>query len=116
MQSRRATPVLLVVAVLCGCTVVKPVTCAVVHPIRGVVALFEESSSEPGEVDDTPTVVALIEFPFVLPVFFVYKSIVGAIGGLATGVVSDFNVVSGHASWDKTFENVTRPDKTNAAR
>ena len=105
-------------AAVCGeaCTVVKPVTCGVVHPIRSVGALFEDTTSEPEEVDDTPTFVAVLEFPLVLPLYFAYQAVVGVIGGLGTGIVSDFNVVSGHASWDRTIENLTRPDKTNAVR
>jgi hypothetical protein len=99
-----------------GCTVVKPVTCGVVHPIRSVGTLFEESTAEPDEVDDTPTFVGVCEFPLVLPVYFAYKAVVGVIGGLGTGIVSDFNVVSGHASWDRTLANLTRPNKTNAVR
>ena len=111
---------LLAASILGGCTVVKPVACGIVHPIRSVVALFHEASetdsADSNDVDDAPTVVALIELPIVLPVFYVYKTFVGVLGGFTTGIVSDFNVVSGHASWDKTFENVTRPNKTNAAR
>jgi hypothetical protein len=108
---------LLFIAVLCpACTVIKPITCAVVHPIRSVAALFDDATAEPEEVDDTPTAVALIEFPILLPVYFFYKSFVGVVGGLGTGIVSDFNVVSGHASWDKTLDNISRPNKTNAAR
>jgi hypothetical protein len=116
MLTRKFILVSTALAVCAGCTVVKPITCAVVHPIRSVGALFDESSAETDEVDDTPTAVALVEFPILVPVFFVYKSFVGVIGGLGTGLVSDFNVVSGHASWDKTLDNLTRPDKTNAAR
>jgi len=108
---------LLVVALLGqGCTIAKPVACAVVHPIRSAADLFEDSSREPEEVDDPPTAAALIELPVLLPAFLAYKGFVGLVGGLVTGVVSDFNVVSGHASWGRTLENLTRPDKTNAAR
>ncbi|MBK8180061.1 MAG: hypothetical protein IPK67_14500 [Planctomycetes bacterium] len=116
MRFRALFPLFGCALLLASCTVVKPVACGIVHPIRSIAALFEESSSEPDEVDDAPTFVALVELPFVLPVFYVYKTFVGVIGGLATGLVSDFNVVTGHASWDKSVENVTRPGKTNADR
>jgi len=116
MRNLARTVLMLAVSLAGGCTVVKPVVCAVVHPIRSVGALFDEASSRPDEVDDVPTAVALVEFPILLPVFFVYKSFVGIIGGFGTGIVSDFNVVSGHATWDRTLDNLTRPDKTNADR
>lgn len=116
MSNRHLLYLLFAAALGSGCTVLKPITCAVVHPVRSVAELYSESSSEPDEVDDTPTLVALIEFPIVVPAFFVYKCFVGAVGGLGTGLASDFNVVSGHASWDRTISNLTRPGKTNAAR
>lgn len=106
----------LALALLLGssCTVVKPVTCALVHPVRGVAELVEEAADTPEEPDDLPTAGALVEVPVILPVFLVYKSFVGAVGGLVSGLVSDLNVVTGHASWDRTVENLTRPGKTNA--
>ena len=112
------TPVLVALAVslAASCTVVKPVACGIVHPIRQVGELFDEASDPADEVDDAPAAVALIELPLLVPAYFVYECFVGVIGGLCTGIVSDFNVVSSHASWDKTLENATRPGKTNAER
>jgi hypothetical protein len=116
MKIRATSAILIAMLLDTSCTVVKPIACGVVHPIRSVAQLFEESSRAPEEPDDTPTAIALIEFPILLPAFFVYKCFVGVVGGLGTGIASDFNFVSGHASWDKTLENLTRPGKTNAAR
>ena len=100
-----------------ACTVVKPVTCAVTHPIFSIVEIWDEAGEKDEDRhNELPTGVAVVEAVVLLPAFWVYKTAVGAVGGLFTGFVSDLNMIVGEASFDSSLDTILDPIHTNKER
>jgi len=103
------------VASLCAlpsCTLIKPIPCAVVHPIRLIQRDIDDKPEE--RADDVPLAFALVEAPILIPLKYVYYTVYSVVGGVFSGLASDFITVTGGASIKQTKENLTRPMRTNA--
>lgn len=99
-------------AALSSCTAVKPVACAVVHPIRLIQADLDADRED--RPDDLPAAFIFAEAPILIPLKYVYYTAYSAIGGLFSGLASDLITVTGGASVKQTKSNLTRPMRTNA--
>jgi len=107
--------VLLAVAAVCvtGCTITKPLVCAFTYPIDNIRARLAAPDG-PDEHEDLPPVLVVAAAPVIVPVRFVSEAVIGAIGGLFSGLASDMNVVTWNFS--SPARNLTRPFRTNARR
>jgi len=101
-----------------GCTVVKPVTCAVVHPINefGRALKARDQKDEEEAYNDLPLIPLLVVAPILIPINYVAHTVRGAVGGLASGFVSDLNIITGNATERTTMGSMTEPVKTNAPK
>ncbi len=97
-----------VVLLLClaapGCTVCKPIVCAVTAPVLMLgesgpgLFHFHHGSSHGLEA---------------LAMVFGVASVVGIVSGFATGMASDFNVLTGRVDEHHAARNITNPFQTN---
>jgi len=99
-----------------GCTVVKPVTCAVVHPINEFGRALKARDKEEDDYNSLPVIPLLVVAPILIPVNYAVHTVRGAVGGLASGFVSDLNIITGNATKRTTMETMTEPFKTNAPK
>ena len=99
-----------------GRTAGKPVLCSVTHPFVTVGERIERYS-EGGREEEFNELFLAIGIPaavILVPLHFATLSVSGVVGGIASGVASDLNTVTGNASWDWEDMNLHRPFKTNA--
>jgi hypothetical protein len=96
---------------LAGCTAIKPLVCTFTYPIDNIRQRLDAPDGlYPHE--DLPPVAVLVAAPVVVPLRFVSEAVIGCVGGLFSGFVSDLNVVTGNFS--APARNLTRPFQTNA--
>ena len=103
---------LVLIAATAGCTVVKPVVCAIGYPIKAVGERIDRASDR--EADDLATPVLLVAFPVLFPLNYAYWTAHGAVSGVFSGFVNDLNLITGSGSMDRTWETMLEPQKTNA--
>lgn len=109
---------LTITALVSACTVVKPVVCAVSSPVQFVAETLDTRDlDDPDEravadAESLPTPCLCVAAPIVIPVRIVERIFNGFVGGLCTGLVSDLNVLVGHA--EHPTKNLTRAWATNA--
>ena len=105
-------PLLALALALPGCTVVKPVACALGYPVREVGRRIDRpSEDEPG---DLPAPVVIAALPVLFPINYAYWTLHGAAGGLFSGLVNDLQWITGHGSLERGWETMLDPLKTNA--
>ncbi len=95
-----------------GCTIVKPLVCAVTHPYQNLKKAVNSSDDDEEDHNDIPPAALIPTAIVAIPIVVVANSAVGIVGGLATGIVSDLNVVVDNADWKSL--NLHRALKTNA--
>lgn len=98
-----------------GCTVVKPVVCALAYPIERFSARLE-SRDEDDDYSELPPVATFAAAPVLIPLNWAYFTVYGAVGGLISGFVSDLNLITGHGSLRNSRATITQPLRTNAVR
>ncbi|MFY9342533.1 MAG: hypothetical protein WAT39_08585 [Planctomycetota bacterium] len=94
-----------------GCTVVKPVVCAVAYPIDCIRERLAAPDSEAD--DDLPPVLLVAALPLIVPMRFGSDAAIGFVGGFFSGFASDLNIVTWNFA--SPARNLARPFKTNAA-
>ncbi len=105
-------------SVVSGCTVVKPIICAVSSPVR-----FVDAAADSRDLDDAddradaaaesvPAACTCVAAPIVIPVRIVERVFNGFIGGFCSGLVSDLNVLV--ANTEKPTKNLTHAWATTA--
>lgn len=117
MKSRRRRAAVLLALLLSfvafsGCTVTKPLVCAIGYPVRSI-GEAARSDDEDEKFERMPAVLAVLSAPVLIPLTFGALSVVGATGGLVTGFASDLNLILGHADLDDTRRSLLLPFNTN---
>ncbi len=95
-----------------GCTIVKPIACALGYPPLEVGRRIEKASDR--EYDDLPAPVLWVAFPILFPLNYVYWTAHGAVSGVFSGFANDLNLITGNGTLDRTWETMFQPQKTNA--
>ena len=105
-------------AALGGCTIVKPIACALVFPIHQFDAKLEAAKrdDDADSYRELPPAATFAAAPVLIPLNYAYYAVYGAIGGLFSGFVSDLNLITGHGTLERSVETATRPLWTNAVR
>lgn len=115
-RSRSLPSALLALAVVVlvaapGCTIVKPIACAVAYPPLQVAERIDRADDR--EPDDLPGPVLLAAFPVLFPINYVYWTVHGSVSGLFSGVVNDLNVITGSGTIEKSWDTMLEPQRTN---
>ena len=100
-----------------GCSVTKPIACAALYPparVAGRVLDADSAGAEGESHNDLPTPALVIAAPVLVPLNYIHWLLHGTVAGLVSGVVSDLNMLTGHATWESSLSTLLRPLKTNA--
>ena len=98
-----------------GCTVVKPVVCAISTPwyfVESAIDTRDLDDSDDADAESLPLPCLCVAAPIVIPVRIVERIVNGFVGGLCTGLVSDLNVLVGHT--EHPLKNLEHAWATNA--
>lgn len=96
---------------LTSCTAVKPLVCTITYPIDNLRERLAAPDG-PDSHEELPPVAVVVAAPVIIPLRFVSEAVIGCVGGLVSGLVSDLNVVTGNFS--SPARNLGRPFRTNA--
>lgn len=100
---------------LTGCTVIKPITCAVVFPFQQL-AKSADSKDPTQKHSEMPAAGVIAVAPVLIPLRYVYYVSYGTFAGLVSGFISDLNLITGHGSLKNGRRTLCKPMRTNAIK
>lgn len=98
---------------LTSCTAVKPLVCTISYPVDNIGERLD-SPDDPDSHEALPPAAVLVAAPVIIPLRFLSEALIGCVGGLCSGFVSDLNVITGNFS--SPTRNLTKPFRTNARK
>ena len=99
-------------AIACGCTVVKPLVCTFTYPVDVMSKSLSVPEDETDDHAEIPPPLVCVAAPVLIPLRFLGLAVMGFAGGFVSGFASDLNVVTWR--FEDPWTNLTRPFLTNA--